>query len=290
MASSIDLENVLNFRDVGKTINEFLGVRRVREGVFYRSARPDDATLADRDLIKDELNIKTVIDLRTKTEHINKAEKRETQAGDPALVKENAALAKPMYIPGVDYQEIKITGRPLEKFWLSQLGWWEFTRFLFLFLFGYRMDAIRIIGTQVMVPRGLVGLGLDTIDKSGVEIRETLSFYANKTALPSVVHCTQGKDRTGLVCALVLMILDVPVPAIEYDYGLTDAALIPEREQRIIETSQIGLTEEWVSTANDMIVRIEQHLNDRYGGLESYLDSIGFGAEDRAMVREALLY
>lgn len=27
MASSIDLENVLNFRDVGKTVNGFLGVR-----------------------------------------------------------------------------------------------------------------------------------------------------------------------------------------------------------------------------------------------------------------------
>ncbi|KPM41673.1 hypothetical protein AK830_g4903 [Neonectria ditissima] len=251
MASSIDFENVLNFRDVGKTVNEFLGVR---------------------------------------TEHINKAEKRETQAGIPALVKENAALVEPMYIPGLDYQEIKITGRPLEKFWLSQLGWWEFTRFLFLFLFGYRMQAIRIIGTQVMVPRGLVGLGLDTLDNSGVEIRETLSFYANKTALPSVVHCTQGKDRTGLVCALVLMILGVPVPAIEYDYGLTDAALIPEREQRLIETSQIGLTEEWVSTAKDMIVRIEQHLKDKYGGLDNYLDSIGFTASDRTLVREALLY
>lgn len=59
------------------------------------------------------------------------------------------------------------------------------------------MDAIKIMGTKVMLPRGLVGLGLDTMDKATVEIRETLALYADAAALPSVVHCTQGKDRTG---------------------------------------------------------------------------------------------
>ncbi|KAH7152496.1 protein-tyrosine phosphatase-like protein [Dactylonectria estremocensis] len=290
MGSSTEFENVPNFRDVGKTINDFLGERRIREGVFYRSARPDDATFADRDQIKDGLGIKTIIDLRTKTEHINRAKKREQQANDPSFVKLNAALAESIYISGIDYHEIKITGRPLEWFWLSLLGWWDFMRFLFLFLSGYRMEAVRVIGTKVMLPRGLVGLGLDTIDNSPLEIRETLALYTNRAALPSVVHCTQGKDRTGLVCALVLMILSVPVPAIEHDYGLTDEALLAEREERIAETRQIGLTEEWVSTAKDMIVRIEQHLNDKYGGLDKYLDGVGFGAGDRAMVRETLLY
>lgn len=48
-----------------------------------------------------------------------------------------------------------------------------------------------------MIPRGLVGLGLDTLDQSTREIREALSLYADPAALPSIVHCTQGKDRTG---------------------------------------------------------------------------------------------
>jgi protein-tyrosine phosphatase len=48
-----------------------------------------------------------------------------------------------------------------------------------------------------MIPRGLVGLGLDTLDQSTKEIHEALSLYANPSALPSIVHCTQGKDRTG---------------------------------------------------------------------------------------------
>ncbi|KAM0558439.1 hypothetical protein ACHAPJ_004629 [Fusarium lateritium] len=290
MSSSVGLENVLNFRDVGKTINEYLGTRRIREGLFYRSARPDDATLPDRQLIRDGLGIKTVIDLRTKTEHLNQAKRRKEQSSVPALVKSNEALAKPLQISGLDYREVKITGRPFELFLLSQLSWWDFFRVVFYFVCGYRTEAISIIGEKVMIPRGLVGLGLDTIDQSTREIREALSLYTNPSALPSIVHCTQGKDRTGLICALVLMILDVPIPAIEYDYGLTDEALIPEREQRLIEIREIGLSDEWLYTADDMIVGLEKHLVQKYGGLNVYLDGIGFGTDDRAKVRETLLY
>lgn len=48
-----------------------------------------------------------------------------------------------------------------------------------------------------MLPRGLLGLGTDTIDHSGAEIRQTLAFFASAQSLPVLIHCTQGKDRTG---------------------------------------------------------------------------------------------
>lgn len=61
-----DFDNIINFRDVGKTVNEYLSQRLVREGLLFRSARPDDATPRDRYLLKHVFGIKTVIDLRTK--------------------------------------------------------------------------------------------------------------------------------------------------------------------------------------------------------------------------------
>lgn len=39
-----------------------------------------------------------------------------------------------------------------------------------------------------------------------------------------------------------------------------------------------------------MVERIEGHLRERYGGLEGYLDGIGFGEDERDALREALLY
>lgn len=40
------------------------------------------------------------------------------------------------------------------------------------------MQAISIMGKEVMLPRGLVGLGLATIDQSGSEINEVRTLPA----------------------------------------------------------------------------------------------------------------
>lgn len=94
----------------------------------------------------------------------------------------------------------------------------------------------------------------------------------------------------GLICALLLMILDVPLPAIEYDYALSDEALVSEREERLIEIHEIGLSDEWADTHPQLIASLDKHLNATYGGLNGYLDGIDFGAEERAKVHDALLY
>lgn len=57
-------------------------------------------------------------------------------------------------------------------------------KFLFLFIFGLRMRAIAILGREVMLPRGLVGLGLDTLDQSGPEIFEVCCIGRVKMRVP----------------------------------------------------------------------------------------------------------
>ncbi|OAQ77638.1 tyrosine/serine protein phosphatase [Purpureocillium lilacinum] len=292
------LDKVLNFRDVGKTVNLYLGERRVREGVIFRSARPDDATPRDKTIIRDQLAIRTVIDLRTKTELLEQAQKSHAQGhGAEPSSPGGTAPVHPPRIKGIEYKEIKITGRSFEKHLMSQLS----CKVIVLYIVGYRIDAVRIIGQEVLLARGLVGLGTDTLDHSGAEIREALLLYGSSQSVPVLVHCTQGKDRTGtfpfscealfgIVCALLLMILEVPASAIEHDYFLTDAALVSEREERIAEIRNIGLTDEWFNTAEDMITGMEKHLAQTYGGLDAYLDGIGFSEEDRARLREKLLY
>ncbi|UKZ94160.1 uncharacterized protein TrAFT101_009041 [Trichoderma asperellum] len=276
------LQQVPNFRDVGKTVNQFLGERRIREGLFYRSGRLDDATAADKNLIRDELEVKTVIDLRTKTEILKQIKKHQLESGQSS--------GERLQIQGLNYHGIKINGKSFERHLLSLLSWWDFFKVIFFFILGYRIDAVRVLSHQVMLPRGLVGLGLDTLDYCGSEIREALSLYTTPQSLPSIIHCTQGKDRTGLICTLVLMILRIPRAAIEHDYFLTDAALLPSRPQMLVEIHEIGLTDEWAGTARDMISSVESHIKANYGSLEGYLDSIGFDQDQRAMIQETLLY
>jgi protein tyrosine/serine phosphatase len=105
-----------------------------------------------------------------------------------------------------------------------------------------------------------------------------------------LIHCTQGKDRTGIIVILALMIIRIPQSAIDYDYQLSDEELLAEKEARLAEIREIGLSDEFGATAKDMTVLVARHLETAYGGLDSYLDGIGFGEDKREKLRETLAY
>jgi hypothetical protein len=54
----------------------------------------------------------------------------------------------------------------------SSLCWLLHSKLIFLMLLGHRMEAISILGREVMQPRGLIGLGHDSIDFCGLEIAQ----------------------------------------------------------------------------------------------------------------------
>jgi protein-tyrosine phosphatase len=90
-----------------------------------------------------------------------------------------------------------------------------------------------------------------------------------------------------------LLLLGVPLNAIDYDYRLTDEALVQDKEsleERLAEIRSIGLTDNWGLTAEDMIERTMAHLESRYGGIDNYLDGIGFDRHCRETMRELLTY
>ena len=58
------------------------------------------------------------------------------------------------------------------------------------------------------------------------EFREVYARFlhdlADSANLPTLFHCTAGKDRTGFAAALVLLALDVPRDTAMHDYLLTN--------------------------------------------------------------------
>ncbi|MFI6985277.1 tyrosine-protein phosphatase [Embleya sp. NPDC050154] len=56
------------------------------------------------------------------------------------------------------------------------------------------------------------------------QIREVLDILAAADAPPAVFHCAAGKDRTGVIAALVLALLGVDEEDIVADYVLTELA------------------------------------------------------------------
>lgn len=64
------------------------------------------------------------------------------------------------------------------------------------------------------------------------QILEHLASDASPPA-PILVHCTAGKDRTGVICALVLSLCGVKDEVVAHEYSLTNLGFRSKREETI---------------------------------------------------------
>lgn len=72
------------------------------------------------------------------------------------------------------------------------------------------------------------------------------------------------------------------------EYCLSEAELLPERESRMKEIKSIGLTEDFAGCPENWIEKMQEHLHDKYGGVERYCETIGFGKKEQQTLIELL--
>jgi protein-tyrosine phosphatase len=181
-------------------------------------------------------------------------------------------------MPGVTYHEINFNGSSFSRMLISKLSWMEFFRLAGLMVLGYRKDAIKIISPH-MEEMGLVGLATTSMDVCKREVKQVFDVLTNEQSWPLLVHCTQGKDRTGLIVMLVLFLLGADQQAIDKDYILSESELLPEREERMKEISSIGLTEQFAVCPPDVVSSVHSHITEKYGTTEKYLEYTGVSRE-----------
>jgi len=280
-------DRIINFRDVGSFINNATGRQIVQPGLLFRSARPDGATQHDRELLTSGYGMKTIIDLRTPTEHVDARRKYvDNVPTAPAVAPSDPK--HPLRIPGINYKEINFNGSSYSKALIQKLTWRQTAKLASLYCVGYRKEAISVLGTNVMAERGLVGLAEDSLQHCTAEVKAEFDILADKQAYPLLVHCTQGKDRTGITVLLVLMLLGVPLDAVEKDYRLSESKLEPEREDKLEEIRSIGLPDSFADCPADWVTRVSGWINEKHGGVEKYLASCDIDEKQQAKVREIL--
>ncbi len=78
----------------------------------------------------------------------------------------------------------------------------------------------------------LLGLRLsfpNTYSRSALQsmrpIARALRVFAHAENLPIIIHCIHGKDRTGLIIALLLLLLGVDEPTVVLDYAKSELEL-----------------------------------------------------------------
>ena len=298
-----------NFRDLAGTPVRG-ATAQIKPGLILRSATPADCCQADADAILAGLPGVTVLDLRSegdalkdegarplseRTRHVEMlpkktATKRLTRhvltdrwrVTYPLLP---ARIMRSLPIPGVRSVGRNLLDRGIRRFLetieLSDVYWW------------------------ILSERG------DALQQCLVDI--TAAGAAGEATL---VHCAHGKDRTGVLCAVLLHACGASLEQIAADYALSDEwgcspmgqdimlQAMPERyRDRIKEWNTPPESEDaaawengfwwaqfgkWCGAQPGTMEAVFARVEKKYGSMDAYLDSIDFDASKRAALQEAL--
>jgi protein-tyrosine phosphatase len=126
----------------------------------------------------------------------------------------------------------------------------------------------------------------EVLEHARAELRHVLAFVAAAPPEPLLFHCVAGKDRTGLVAALLLALADATPEAIARDYSVSGENLQEAYLRRYADSGRDRVLEAVrcpEQGAYNMLAFLE-----RAGGVRGYLGQIGLGSQEIAQLRARL--
>jgi protein-tyrosine phosphatase len=131
------------------------------------------------------------------------------------------------------------------------------------------------------------------LDNAQESVAEILAVLSDPSAYPAMFHCSAGKDRTGVIAALLLGMLGVPDDTIIADYAMSGAAM-----QHLVEyykRTYPGSTEllerlapAMVAAHPDTMRALIEGIRRDFGTFDGYAEAVGAGGAP-ASLRAALL-
>ncbi|MGB8986646.1 MAG: tyrosine-protein phosphatase [Candidatus Sulfotelmatobacter sp.] len=258
--TSLGIASVPNLRDAGgyKTADGEV----VRRGVAYRSNQLNPISADDMKKIA-ALGLKNDFDLRT-------AEERQAKPDElPAGVK-NVWLNVLADAKGISPAEVdKLLSDP--KAANEALG-------------GGRATAAFVKTYREFI----------TLPSANAAFRQLFVELGEKSQLPSLYHCTTGKDRTGWASAALLTLLGVPEDKVYEDYLRSNEYILPAYKSFIdrfvaaggdpsIPQALLGSKAEYLQASFDQV-------KTQYGSIENYFDKgLGIDQAGQQKLRDRFL-
>lgn len=158
-------------------------------------------------------------------------------------------------------------------------------------------EAVRM----VLIPNYLDGMTrqiyIQMIDNQRQNLAALYREWMQPENLPALVHCSAGKDRTGVSVALLLLVLGVPEEVVLADYSHTNDFfdyIKTLSTDLIVGLQRLGLRQEDITAlliadpAN--LEATLRHIDTTYGGVEGYFrTALGFTDADLAALRATFL-
>jgi len=255
----VHLEGAPNFRDLGGYVNSD-GIQ-IEWGQIYRSG--DLATLTDADsIIVNGLDLNMIMDIREQDDI--------DRDGYDVIYAGNEAIYDFLYCNSGDPALlVELPDHPLKKLAVD----------------------VRLVD----YPNWYINI----LEENKEAIKAAFEHYANQSDHPILVHCTQGKDRAGVISALLLTLLDVPEVTIIEDFLLTCELTVEDIEEKmaglegilpVLDIVPEGVTaEDWrpmLGCPQNAMENLLDHIEAKYNGIEDYLISIGITSDQQQTIRD----
>lgn len=231
--SSIAFEKIANARDMGGLCTS--RGRILSSGLLIRSANLSDATEADKTILREKYHLAKIIDLRTETERTERPD---------------AAMAAVDYLPipifdqsvaGISHEN-RGSGEPLAAA-IPKMG---------------RLYCKMV--TDVSCRENL-----------GKAARCVMEHDFSKGSV--LWHCSEGKDRCGLLSAVLLLALGVERGTIMEDYLLTNRVNGPKSERYYQLMLSSGKTEAEAETIRDIFLAKEEYLDAAFSAIDAQYEN-----------------
>jgi protein-tyrosine phosphatase len=126
------------------------------------------------------------------------------------------------------------------------------------------------------------------LDNCQAQFRKILENLIQNLQSPILIHCTGGKDRTGLTIALLLSVANVPVNTIVKDFALSENYLAPLFAPSLPKARELGYAYMFECRAETLLETFK-YLEAKYGGVMGYLEAIGLTNEQINYLRSLLV-
>jgi protein-tyrosine phosphatase len=129
--------------------------------------------------------------------------------------------------------------------------------------------AARVVGRSVA--DRYLALYLEALELDTARFAQAFRAIAHAPAGGVLIHCAGGKDRTGVLSALLLRLVEVPVELVEADY------VHSERRLGVVDSAPAGV-----------VTRALAGLEARHGSAAGYFRHVGASTDEIERVRTRL--
>ena len=151
------------------------------------------------------------------------------------------------------------------------------------------VDSDRSLALLDHASAGTMAAQLETLTKPSSGIRDAIhAIAASEPAV--VIHCQAGRDRTGIVTALILAVAGVVDEDIERDYCASDEALADEYARFTRDKPDVarGIPDA-IERRKQVMGGVLRTMREAFGDAEGYLAALGLTPVARDRLRQLLV-